>query len=381
MVHASRGRLDPASDQLLSEVAIVTRLAERLVPGRRRVDWAGLRADYALIRDHIARVVPGFEDFNDAGAPPRRLRPAPPARDDRRCSPPRTGKAQFTGSPVTLAQVPEGRLLLQTLRSHDQYNTTIYGLDDRYRGIRGGRRVVFVNPEDARRSSASPTATYVDLVSEWHDGRSARRGLPGGRTTPPPGAAPPPTSPRPTCWCRWTRWRGCRTRLRRRASSCGSRRTVSQHRLKPSPRSVVTERVVALADGCRKPISPERATKSRPSWVCRAMPSKRVPRVRLEAIPMFSAVWLHSSFSICSWLPRDLGHALGRRRERVLELGVGNGLEDQADASRLGRGDLVAGEQVALRLLEADAGRPTSLWSAFPTPGTAGSRSWRPRRR
>ena len=74
---------------------------------------------------------------------------------------------------MTPLTVPEGRLLLQTLRSHDQYNTTVYGLDDRYRGVRGGRRVVLVNPEDAQRLGLAD-GSYTDIVSEWPDGVERR---------------------------------------------------------------------------------------------------------------------------------------------------------------------------------------------------------------
>ncbi|MEU0672522.1 FdhF/YdeP family oxidoreductase [Streptomyces sp. NPDC006172] len=176
MVHASRGRLKPASGRLLSEPAIVCRLARRVLGEGSRVPWEEFEKDYATIRDRIARVVPGFEDFNarvtgSAGRPGGFALPHAP-RDERRF-PTVTGKANFTAAPVEYPKVPEGRLLLQTLRSHDQYNTTIYGLDDRYRGIRGGRRVVLVNAEDARELGVAD-GSYVDLVSEWRDGTERR---------------------------------------------------------------------------------------------------------------------------------------------------------------------------------------------------------------
>ena len=98
-------------------------------------------------------------------------------RDERRF-PTATGKANFTAAPVEYPDLPEGRLLLQTLRSHDQYNTTIYGLDDRYRGIKNGRRVVLVNPDDARALGLAD-GSYTDLVSEWQDG--VERRAPGFR--------------------------------------------------------------------------------------------------------------------------------------------------------------------------------------------------------
>ncbi|MFE6283950.1 FdhF/YdeP family oxidoreductase [Streptomyces sp. NPDC057877] len=177
MVHASRGRLDPAGPHLLSEPAIVCRLARRVLGADSVVPWEEFEKDYATIRDRIARVVPGFEDFNARVARPGGFVLPHAARDERRF-PTATGKANFTAAPVEYPELPEGRLLLQTLRSHDQYNTTIYGLDDRYRGITGGRRVVLVNPEDAHALKIAD-GSYVDLVSEWRDG--VERRAPGFR--------------------------------------------------------------------------------------------------------------------------------------------------------------------------------------------------------
>ncbi|GGV62381.1 FdhF/YdeP family oxidoreductase [Streptomyces thermoviolaceus] len=177
MVHASRGRLQPASPHLRSEPAIVCGLARRVLGDRSVVPWEELQQDYARIRDRIARVVPGFEDFNARVARPGGFALPHAPRDERRF-PTATGKANFTAAPVEYPQLPEGRLLLQTLRSHDQYNTTIYGLDDRYRGITDGRRVVLVNPEDAR-SLGVADGSYVDLVGEWKDG--VERRAPGFR--------------------------------------------------------------------------------------------------------------------------------------------------------------------------------------------------------
>ncbi|MFE1764357.1 FdhF/YdeP family oxidoreductase [Streptomyces angustmyceticus] len=172
MVHASRGRLAPASPELLSETAIVTRLARRVLGTESRTPWAEFEKDYATIRDRISRVVPGFEDFQARVARPGGFA-LPHAPRDSRSFPTATGKANFTAAPVEYPAVPEGRLLLQTLRSHDQYNTTIYGLDDRYRGIKNGRRVVLVHPDDARERGLADGA-YADLVSEWTDGSERR---------------------------------------------------------------------------------------------------------------------------------------------------------------------------------------------------------------
>ncbi|WP_327655133.1 FdhF/YdeP family oxidoreductase [Streptomyces sp. NBC_00483] len=177
MVHASRGRLDPASRHLLSEPAIVARLARRVLGAESATPWEEFEKDYATVRDRIARVVPGFEDFNKKVADPNGLALPHAPRDERRF-PTTTGKANFTAAPVEYPRVPEGRLLLQTLRSHDQYNTTIYGLDDRYRGIKNGRRVVLVNADDAKDLDLAE-GSYVDLVSEWSDG--VERRAPGFR--------------------------------------------------------------------------------------------------------------------------------------------------------------------------------------------------------
>ncbi|MDX6347690.1 MAG: hypothetical protein QOF84_2480 [Streptomyces sp.] len=172
MVHASRGTLEPAGPHLLSEPAIIVRLARAVLGPDSRVPWADFEADYGLVRDRISRVVPGFEDFNAKVAHPGGFT-LPHAPRDSRSFPTATGKANFTAAAVEYPAVPEGRLLLQTLRSHDQYNTTIYGLDDRYRGIKGGRRVVLLNPEDAAALGLADGA-YTDLVSEWSDGTERR---------------------------------------------------------------------------------------------------------------------------------------------------------------------------------------------------------------
>ncbi|MEV4378373.1 FdhF/YdeP family oxidoreductase [Streptosporangium sp. NPDC049644] len=168
MVHASRGRLRPASDDLLSEVEIVCRLAVELFGDDPHVPWQEFAADYDAIRDRVSRVVPGFDDFNTKVRAPGGFALPNAPRDERRF-PTATGKANFTVNELEVLRVPPGRLLLQTVRSHDQYNTTIYGMDDRYRGVRNGRRVVFVHADDlAERELAD--GDMVDLVSEWPDG-------------------------------------------------------------------------------------------------------------------------------------------------------------------------------------------------------------------
>ncbi|MBB4689748.1 FdhF/YdeP family oxidoreductase [Amycolatopsis jiangsuensis] len=168
-VHASRGRLAPASEHLLSEVAIVCRLAERLLGPDHAVPWRSFEQDYDLIRDRIAAVVPGCQDYNRRVREPDGFTLPHPPRDSRQFTGTATGKGMFTVSGLEYPEVPEGRLLLQTLRSHDQYNTTIYGLSDRYRGIEDGRRVVFAHPEDLAALGVAD-GEIVDLVSEWLDG-------------------------------------------------------------------------------------------------------------------------------------------------------------------------------------------------------------------
>ncbi|MDN3239526.1 FdhF/YdeP family oxidoreductase [Glycomyces tritici] len=168
IVHASRGSVPPLSPGMRSEIAIVAGLARAVLGPDDTVPWEEFALDYDLIRDRIERVVPGFADYNARARVPGGFS-LPHAPRDGRVFPTATGKANFTVNPVTSPEAGPGRLLLQTLRSHDQFNTTIYGLDDRYRGIHHGRRVVLVNPEDAAALGLADGA-FCDLVSEWSDG-------------------------------------------------------------------------------------------------------------------------------------------------------------------------------------------------------------------
>ncbi|HUG50778.1 MAG TPA: FdhF/YdeP family oxidoreductase, partial [Terrimesophilobacter sp.] len=166
-VHSTRGRVDPISPMLLSEVSIVTRLARATLGNKVDVDWAGFESNYDTIRDHIARVVPGFANFNqlvrqDGGF----ILPHGP-RDSRTFTTD-TGKAKITVNELEYIQCPPGRLLLQTMRSHDQFNTTIYSLNDRYRGIKKGRKVIFVHPDDLA-ALGIENGDLVDVHSEFSD--------------------------------------------------------------------------------------------------------------------------------------------------------------------------------------------------------------------
>ncbi|MED5526452.1 MAG: FdhF/YdeP family oxidoreductase [Pseudomonadota bacterium] len=178
MVHLSFGQLKPGSALLRSEPAILAGIAKATL-GNFPVDWDYLIGDYSRIRDLIADTIPGFRDFNTRlqrpggfylgnGAAERRWHTA-------------SGKAQFIASalpvslvnPEVLARGDQPDLILQTLRSHDQYNTTLYGLDDRYRGVFGLREVVFINEQEIRRLGFAP-GDKVDMVALWDDGRERR---------------------------------------------------------------------------------------------------------------------------------------------------------------------------------------------------------------
>ncbi|MDT0615698.1 FdhF/YdeP family oxidoreductase [Streptomyces lancefieldiae] len=163
-VHTSRGRLEPASKVLLSEVAILCRLARHTLGGRTGIPWERFEADYGAIRDRISRIVPGLHDFNRRVTRPGGIRLPNPVNEG--VFPTPTGKARFTRNAWEMPHVPEGHLLLQTLRSHDQWNTVPYTPDDRYRGIHGNRRVVLVNPADLSLLGLQE-AQHVDLVSVW----------------------------------------------------------------------------------------------------------------------------------------------------------------------------------------------------------------------
>lgn len=149
MVHASCGALKPASRWLKSEPAIVAGMARATLP-LSPVNWEALTGDYALIRNAIEAVIPAFHDYNARIAEPGGFRMDTPA--SRREWRTENGKANFIVShqrAVERENQPAAALVLATLRSHDQYNTTIYGMNDRYRGITGRRDVVFLSAEEA----------------------------------------------------------------------------------------------------------------------------------------------------------------------------------------------------------------------------------------
>ena len=185
VVHSSKGRLEPASPDLKSEVAIVASLGEALFG--EDIGWRAMRDDYRTIRTHIEAVVPGFDDFEERVCQPGGFT-LPRGPHDSRTFPTESGKARFTVNPPTAPEAPEGHLILQTVRSHDQFNTTVYGLDDRYRGVEGGRRVVFVNESDLRQAGLRDGDT-VDVVSVWEDGERRAESFRAVAYPTPPGCA------------------------------------------------------------------------------------------------------------------------------------------------------------------------------------------------
>ncbi|MER8256668.1 FdhF/YdeP family oxidoreductase [Streptomyces albidoflavus] len=170
-VHASRGRLAPASPHLLSEVAIISRLARRTLGDEPAIPWEEFERDYGTIRDRISRVIPGFEEFNARVDRPGGFTLPNPVNQGVYPTP--SGKAVFTRNEFTMLRAPEGHLILQTLRSHDQWNTVPYAMNDRYRGIHNARRVVLVNPADLAALGLADR-DLVDLVGVWEDGRERR---------------------------------------------------------------------------------------------------------------------------------------------------------------------------------------------------------------
>jgi len=164
VVQASRGFLPPASAELLSEPAIVARLATATLGQRSAINWQEMATDYDRIRDHIERVVPGFDDYNNRVRHPGGFHLPNPVSQRVFKTP--TGRARFTVHALPKHDLKPDQLLMMTIRSHDQFNTSIYGLDDRYRGISGGRRVVFLNQDDMALLRLTK-GQMVDLVSHF----------------------------------------------------------------------------------------------------------------------------------------------------------------------------------------------------------------------
>jgi molybdopterin-dependent oxidoreductase alpha subunit len=165
VVQMSHGSLEPASPELLSEPQIVARLARATFEHRTSVDWEQFGSDYDLIRDAIERVVPGFENYNERVRQAGGFYLPNPARERVFRTP--SGKAVFTVHSLPEHKLEPGQFLMMTIRSHDQFNTSVYSENDRYRGISNGRRVVFLNAEDIE-AAGLEAQHVVDLISHFN---------------------------------------------------------------------------------------------------------------------------------------------------------------------------------------------------------------------
>jgi molybdopterin-dependent oxidoreductase alpha subunit len=172
-VQTSKGIFEPASEHLRSEPWIVAQLARATLGSRSAVDWDAMVANYDNVRDVIARVIDGCENYNERVREPGGFYLHNPPHEGRFDTP--SGKAQFKASRLDSTPLLPGRLLLTTIRSHNQFNTTIYGYDDRYRGIAGERRVILMNDDDVAEFDLK-AGQVVDLTSHFEDGeRHAHR--------------------------------------------------------------------------------------------------------------------------------------------------------------------------------------------------------------
>jgi anaerobic selenocysteine-containing dehydrogenase len=167
MVHLSFGMKEPVSPQLRSECAILSGLAQATLPNS-DTPWREYVEDYDRIRDTMAQALDGFENFNERVRRPHGFRLEQPARDRTFHTP--SGRAEFWSGPLPDDVDPgEGRLMLTTIRSHDQFNTTIYSNDDRYRGLRGLRTVIFMHDDDMR-ARRLEEFDLIDVTSFSRDG-------------------------------------------------------------------------------------------------------------------------------------------------------------------------------------------------------------------
>ncbi|MBS0659685.1 MAG: FdhF/YdeP family oxidoreductase [Verrucomicrobia bacterium] len=164
VINRSQGHLEPASPHLLSEPAIAAAIAKATLDGKGGLDWDGFVANYDRIRDRIERVIPGFEDYNARVR--REVFYLPNAPRDQRKWNNAAGKAKFAVHELPDITQEKGELIMMTIRTHDQFNTTVYGLDDRYRGVFNGRRVIFLNKDDMRELGLQ-AGQLVDITSHF----------------------------------------------------------------------------------------------------------------------------------------------------------------------------------------------------------------------
>jgi molybdopterin-dependent oxidoreductase alpha subunit len=165
VVSMSRGNMQPASPHLRSEPAIVCELAVALFGNGKPIDWLAARDNYDVTRNHIEGAIAGFDNYNARVRQPDGFYLPNGPREGRFTT--TSGKALFTINELPAIDVRPGHLVMMTIRSHDQYNTTIYGLDDRYRGIRNERRVVLMNAKDMA-ALFLKERELVDLIGEYN---------------------------------------------------------------------------------------------------------------------------------------------------------------------------------------------------------------------
>lgn len=175
MVHMSKGMKDPVSEKLRSEVSIVADIAKATLP-ESKTPWHAYKNDYDLIREKVSEAIDGFEDFNRRVRQPLGFRLMQPARE--LVFNTGSGKAEFSQAPLPNVIPPKGYLKLMTMRSHDQWNTTIYNDNDRYRGVKNTRTILFMNKKDMKRLKISQMA-LIDITSLSKDG--SKRALKGYR--------------------------------------------------------------------------------------------------------------------------------------------------------------------------------------------------------
>lgn len=169
-VHQSEGRLEPASDHLMSEPEIIANIAQAYFGADTQIDWMTLGTDYNLIREKISMVLNGYEEYSNRSKGSGFYLPNNTREADFSKLP--DGKAQFSVCKLPQHNLETDEFVLMTVRSHDQFNTTIYGMNDRYRGIYGERRIVFMNPSDMKNQQLH-AQQVVDLVSNY-DGKERR---------------------------------------------------------------------------------------------------------------------------------------------------------------------------------------------------------------
>jgi len=202
VVHMSRGNLPPASEHLKSEPAIIAGMATATLDGRTTVDWQGMIENYDLIREHIEHVVPGFTQYNARVRQPGGFYLPNAPRQGKFNT--KSARAKFKIHPIPQRNLDDGYLLLTTIRSHDQFNTTIYSENDRYRGISDGRRVVLLNKTDINRLGirkhqwVTSSATSIPKLGAPSASRRSSTRFPR--------AAPQRITRRRTFWCRFARW-------------------------------------------------------------------------------------------------------------------------------------------------------------------------------